>query len=221
MAERRSGSPAWRRGRGVEQVISRQGPRGLLGRGPPRQRPVAHVFAVEPVDRRRRRGRAGHRDQDPHRPSHASETATRQRKANRNDPFALWMRASRRPNGARSHRTRCRRPPGRDLSRCRYCIRGKAAALPALPSSMRLGTAGSAEQAAKGCCFRPGSERVVGRGTDDRSGRRPSAPGGPSRATAIARRSGHAAAASSGSRWSSNSRVCVSTIDTLVPVAVR
>jgi hypothetical protein len=36
---------------------------------------------------------------------------------------------------------------------------------------MRLGTAGSAEQAAKGCRFRPGSRRVVGRGTDDRSGR--------------------------------------------------
>jgi hypothetical protein len=36
---------------------------------------------------------------------------------------------------------------------------------------MRLGTAGSAEQAATGCCFRAESERVVGRGIDDRSGR--------------------------------------------------
>jgi hypothetical protein len=37
--------------------------------------------------------------------------------------------------------TRCRRPPGRDLSRCRSCIRGKAAVLLALPSSMHPGTA--------------------------------------------------------------------------------
>jgi hypothetical protein len=36
---------------------------------------------------------------------------------------------------------------------------------------MRLGTAGSAQQAAKDCCFRPGSERVVGRGLDARSRR--------------------------------------------------
>ena len=36
---------------------------------------------------------------------------------------------------------------------------------------MRLGTGGSAEHAANGCCFRPGSERVVGRGIDARSGR--------------------------------------------------
>ena len=36
--------------------------------------------------------------------------------------------------------TRCRRPPGRDLSRCRSCIRGKAAVLPALPSHMQSGS---------------------------------------------------------------------------------
>jgi hypothetical protein len=37
---------------------------------------------------------------------------------------------------SRPQGTRCRRPPGRDLSRCRSCIRGKAAVLPALPTSM-------------------------------------------------------------------------------------
>jgi hypothetical protein len=38
--------------------------------------------------------------------------------------------------------TRSRRPPGRDLSRCRSCIRGKAAVLPALSSSMQRRSTG-------------------------------------------------------------------------------
>jgi hypothetical protein len=77
-------------------------------------------------------------------------------------------------------------------------IRGRAAATPWLLVSMRLGTSGSAEQAAKGCCFRPGSERVVGRGTDDRSGRTPSVSASERFALASARRSD--TAASSGTR---------------------
>jgi hypothetical protein len=51
---------------------------------------------------------------------------------------------------------------------------------------MRLGTVGCAEQAAKDCSFRPGSDRVLGRGTDDRSARLASAPSGPAPTTAAA-----------------------------------
>ena len=55
----------------LEQVVAGQAPRGLLGCRPPGQHPLAHVPAVEPVDRRRGRSHAGHRHEDPRGPSHA------------------------------------------------------------------------------------------------------------------------------------------------------